>query len=117
MPSRFRELTFQAATPTIAGKSYDTYGTLYNAFNAGLRRCRPIAEFGGRTCGISIGNAPSSPTYNLGNGYFMGQLNVADIDGDGVDDVLTTIFPQRRLPGAAKGTNRKSWRRAVRQLL
>lgn len=100
----FPGIDVPAATPTIAGKSYDTYGTLYNAFNAGLRRCRPIAEFGGRTCGISDGNAPSSPTYNLGNGYFMGQLNVADIDGDGVDDVLTTYFFRSVVyPGRPKG--------------
>lgn len=74
----------------------NTYTQLYNAFNPS-KPCTQVSEnakyglpFSG--CGTPDGNTVDDPYYNTGDGEFMGQLNVGDIDSDGVDDVLTTYF-------------------------
>lgn len=74
----------------------DLYTSIYNNFNFDLYACEKISEVPQINCGI--------PDDNSGQGFFLDQLAVGDLDADGADDALMTyLWREVVYPGRPKG--------------
>lgn len=74
------------------------YTSSYNTFNSDLVKCShiPEATSDSSQCGV--------PDNGSGQGLFLDQAAVSDIDNDGVDDILTSYFWKYVVyPGKPKG--------------
>ena len=80
----------------------DVYSAIYNSFNSNLF-CEKIQEEAG--AGYNCGYPDDYPTGQAtGNGYFLNQVAVGDIDADGVDDALMVyLWRSVVYPGRPKG--------------
>jgi hypothetical protein len=97
----FTEITGSMwGSPAFPGVDLPQYGytNAYNTFNFDLLKCSPITDASAdpQQCGV--------PDTNNGDGLFLDQAMVGDIDADGVDDVVTTYFwKYATYPGKPKG--------------
>ncbi|GEM_PF-3087554 len=101
-----KSFPFPGADLPWAADTQDDYKRIYNSFNGNLNTCSPITElhWTENPCGVIDGNSIFQSGYNKGNGNFLGQLNVGDIDADGVDDALMTyLWRSVAYPGRPKG--------------